>query len=408
MAKNNSTFFKSKNNWSEIKDRLLAYYLRQYFQKVLMTYKPIFYVDCFAGKGKFDDGKDGSPRIALQARDASIAQSRASNPRIDTCLIDKNYGNELQTNTAEYGNRNGDIQIVSGKYEEQIERLLLGNRDKNIFLYIDPYGIKALDYGLFSRFSDYRFPSIEMLINMNSFGFMRAACRALSVNYILDESLDDLVEYEPTQFDDSAQSVDLLNRIAGGDFWQSIVKEYKANKIDGYTAEKLFSKKYKQKLREKYTYVLDMPICIKSKQHPKYRMIHVSNHEDGCILMADNMFSRSDELFVEVQNQGQPELWEVDVHGSDVNHEAISGKLTHFLAGCRDGMRIDKLIAAFFTEHGVLCKSSTLRDLCGELEKKGGIEVSRCPDTTLTGKPSSFFTEDRKKGQTVTIRSSAP
>jgi hypothetical protein len=47
--------------------------------------------------------------------------------------------------------------------------------------------------------------------------------------------------------------------------WQEIVKDYNANKIDGYQAEKQFSTEYKQYLRKKYTYILDMPICIKSR-----------------------------------------------------------------------------------------------------------------------------------------------
>jgi three-Cys-motif partner protein len=212
MSKDNSTFFKSKNSWSEIKDRLLAYYLPQYFQKVLMTNKPIFYVDCFAGKGKFDDGKDGSPRIALQIRDDRIRQSNARNAQIDTCFIDLNYADELIVNISDYCNSNGKLVVISGKYEEKIESLLSDMRGKNVFLYIDPYGIKALDYGLFSKFADYGFNSIEMLINMNSFGFMRAACRAMRVEYNLDESLDELVEYEPTQVDTSAQSINLLNK----------------------------------------------------------------------------------------------------------------------------------------------------------------------------------------------------
>lgn len=68
MAKNQRDFFKKKNEWSEIKDTLLRCYLPQYFQKLLVSGKPIFYIDCFAGKGKFDDGNDGSPLIAMQMR----------------------------------------------------------------------------------------------------------------------------------------------------------------------------------------------------------------------------------------------------------------------------------------------------------------------------------------------------
>lgn len=297
MAKSNNDFFKVKKDWSEIKDRLLAYYLPQYFQKLLITNKPIFYVDCFAGMGRFDDGKDGSPRIALQIRDSSISHSNAQSPRINTCFIDLNYGSELRNNIADFNNSNGTPLVVEGRYEEQIEKLLADKKGQNVFLYIDPYGIKALDYNLFSKFADLGFSSIEMLINMNSFGFMRAACRAMKVDYVLSESLDELVEYDTTQVDASPQSISLLNTIAGGDFWQAIVMDHKAGNIDGYEAEKRFSNGYKQQLRKKYTYVLDMPICIKTKQHPKYRMIHISNHEEGCLLMADNMFLRSGERF---------------------------------------------------------------------------------------------------------------
>ena len=139
------------------------------FSKVLLTYKPIFYVDCFAGKGKFDDGKDGSPRIALKIRDDCIGRTSVQDARIDACFIDFNYADDLNNNIADYRNTNGNITVISGRYEDEIERLLATKRGVNVFLYIDPYGIKALDYGLFSKFADYGFNSIEMLINMNSF-----------------------------------------------------------------------------------------------------------------------------------------------------------------------------------------------------------------------------------------------
>jgi len=402
MAKDNSTFFKKKNTWSEIKDRLLGCYLPQYFQKVLLTYKPIFYVDCFAGKGKFDDGKDGSPRIALKIRDDCIGRTSVQGARIDACFIDLNYADDLNNNIADYRNTNGNITVISGRYEDEIERLLATKRGVNVFLYIDPYGIKALDYGLFSKFADYGFNSIEMLINMNSFGFMRAACRAMKVDYVIDESLDDLVEYEPTQVDDSPQSVKLLNSIAGGDYWKAIVQDYNAGKIDGYQAEKRFSTEYKQQLRRKYTYVLDMPIRMKPKQRPKYRMIHVCNHEDGCILMADNMSSRSDELFIDVQNEGQLSLFDCNPENEMINEDEIRQKMSSFLLNFPNGMTANKLIALFFTEYGVLCKSGTIKKVWKDMEKCGTIEVTREPMITDKGRISRTFTEG--KNQSVTIR----
>ena len=89
MAKNQRDFFKKKNEWSEIKDTLLRCYLPQYFQKLLVSGKPIFYIDCFAGKGKFDDGNDGSPLIAMQIINERLGMSRISrkNNAIVPCFI---------------------------------------------------------------------------------------------------------------------------------------------------------------------------------------------------------------------------------------------------------------------------------------------------------------------------------
>ena len=236
---------------------------------------------------------------------------------------------------------------------------------------------------------------------MNSFGFIRAACRAMKVDYVIDESLDDLVEYEPTQIGDSPQSVKLLNSIAGGDYWKAIVRDYNSGKIDGYQAERRFSTEYKQRLREKYTYVLDMPIRLKPNQRPKYRMIHVCNHEDGCILMADNMSSRSDELYIDIQNQGQLTLFECNLENEMINEDDIYNKMEIYLLNFPNGMTANKLIAFFFTEYGVLCKSGVIRKIWGKMEKNGFIEVIREPSATKTGRPSTFFTEGKNKSVTI-------
>ncbi len=61
----NIEFFVKKREWSVVKDALLQCYLAPYFTKILRTGRPLVYVDCFAGEGRFDDGNVGSPIIAL-------------------------------------------------------------------------------------------------------------------------------------------------------------------------------------------------------------------------------------------------------------------------------------------------------------------------------------------------------
>lgn len=193
---------------------MLGCYLRPYIQKVLHTKRPIIYVDCFAGKGKFEDGKPGSPIIALNIFQECIGKTKMNNWSIKPIFIDLNYAEDLHTNLAEYG----AIDIVSGCYEDKIEKILSSKAGCYIFLYIDPYGIKALDFGLFKSFSDpYQFYSIELLINMNSFGFIREGCRVLGVPYEDTTLFEDLVEYESTKLELNENSVEALNNIAGGE-----------------------------------------------------------------------------------------------------------------------------------------------------------------------------------------------
>lgn len=408
MAKDNSRFFEKKQAWSCVKDRLLLSYLPQYFQKVLKTRRPIFYVDCFAGKGRFDDGEPGSPCIALDIRKDVLAKSTAEAPRIDTCFIDKNYESELRENTKDYMDADscGTKAIVGGKYEEEILPLLAKHRDENVFLYIDPYGIKALDFQLFAKSVSVGASSFEMLINMNSFGFIRAACRALGV--ACDEiDLEDIVEYDPTEFDSTDQSTRLLDSIAGGDYWREIILRYRREKEDnssaGYEAESAFSQAYKQRLRKIFSYVLDMPIRLKRGGQPKYRLIHATNHPDGCNLMADNMMSRSSELLVSIQNRCQMDLFEQDVENRIVDARKIYEKAKELLGRTVAPKRMSHFTAEFFTEFGVICSTGDVFAAMKALEDEKRVLVSRNPPTTSTGRPSVFFT-DGKNGQTVTIR----
>lgn len=401
MSKNNSDFFVKKNEWSTIKDRLLSSYLEPYFQKVIMTKKPIVYVDCFAGRGKFDDGNPGSPVIALEVRNRCLKKSNYGNKKnaIECYFIDVNYALELQNNISKFRNY-GTINVISGKYEEKIESILSKNRDKNIFLYIDPYGIKALDSKRFDKFNAGWFNSFEMLINLNSFGFFRDACKVMKVDYNRDEALvdlTDLVEYEPTVVSASPQSEQLLTRVAGGDYWKGIVRDYENKKIDGYQAERRFSEEYKQQLRIKYDYVLDMPIRLKPRNRPKYRMIHVCNHKDGCYLMAQNMLKRKEELFLNIQEGGQMSLFDIksSVENEDICLVDVIDKLKCHLSRYTNDARITQVIANFYTENGLLCEISMLHDALERLEAENYVKIIRYPLLTEKTKKTTTFWEEK-------------
>ena len=100
----------------------------------LFTYKPLVYVDCFAGKGKFEDGNPGSPLIALDIIDQCLHSTSVEKaPRIEATFIDLNYAEDLKVNLSGYRN----VNIIPGKYEDNIQSILKDKTNCNVFLYID-------------------------------------------------------------------------------------------------------------------------------------------------------------------------------------------------------------------------------------------------------------------------------
>ncbi len=413
MSKDNSNFFKKKNEWSVIKDKLLGCYLTPYFQKVLRTGKPICYVDCFAGKGMFDDGTEGSPLIALKTRESclQLTKIRDKQGAIKTRFIELNHASDLSKNVEAAHPSYDEPVIIPGAYEDNIEKILSQERGSNVFLYIDPYGIKALDASLFRKFKTMGFNSFEMLINFNSFGFFRDACRVLNVDYHADEALqglDDLVEYEPTLVSADKESEDLLTAVAGGDYWKAIVLDYKTGKLDGYQAEQRLSTEYKQHLKKDYGYVLDMPIRLKAGQRPKYRMIHVCDHEDGCFLMAQNMQKRKDELFISIQQENQLSIFDVapdyssTVEGELLSRDQIAEMVSECMEAFPGEVNITKFVATFVNQYGLVCEFKMIYDILTEMQTKKKIEIRRNPSHRSNNQPSTFWEEN--KDHSVIIR----
>ena len=391
MAKKNDDFFKEKKPWSEVKDDLLGHYLKPYFQKILHTRRTIIYVDCFAGKGAFEDGKPGSPLIALHTIEDCLSQTTIIQNNIQSYFIDLNYAEDLVENLNKYSN----VNIISGKYEEQIEGILKNKNGCNVFLYVDPYGIKALDCTLFDSFASHGFNSIELLINMNSFGFIREGCRVLGVKFD-DDILEDLVEYDSTQLTADDKSKMALDKIAGGDYWVEIIEKKRKGQITAYEAEAEFAEAYCKRLRQSYAYVLNMPLRIKVGQVPKYRMIHATNHADGALLMVDNIFGRW-EFMQDIQRGGQLFLFEENIENKTIDEEEVRQKVIDYLSRLSSFNRMNPIMADFYSTYGVICRTKTVKAIFKDLEKSGKLIVKRTPETTEKGRTSTFFADEKGK-----------
>lgn len=399
MSKNNKEFFKKKKTWSVAKDELLRCYLGPYIQKIIMTGHPIVYIDGFAGKGMFDDGNPGSPLIAMNTIAERYGSSTATfRPEFYGFFIENKYARELEWNLRNYQ----DVKVINGNYENHITKILSMTSGCNVFLYIDPFGIKPLDFATFEMISDVDMNSFEVLLNLNTFGFLRECLRVRSIEVKCydQEAFEDVDEYQMP--DSYEESLAMLDRVAGGHYWVNIVEDYKNENITIYDAEAAFAEQYCMNLRRIFKYVLNMPIRTKAENLPKYRMIHATNHIDGFLLMVDNMYNRW-ELLNSIQNNGQVSFFKVDFDNNMIDMDRVMGLVAENLMRYNGNVRLNDFLGDFYGLYGPLCKTSDVKQILKKFEKEDQIDVRRMPEyTEKTGRRAKFM--DEKKGHKVYLR----
>ena len=387
MSKSTKDFFKKKKEWSKVKDEILGCYLKPYFTKIQYTKKKIVYIDGFAGVGIFEDGTLGSPLIAY-----NTAKDVNANLNIELIFIEQKFAKELSDNVRNYKN----CHVISGNYEDNIINLINDNEGNNIFVYVDPFGIKSINFSYFKKLNSSSLNSAEFLMNLNSFGFIREGCRLLKDDLHdvqIDEEFEEFMDESP-EFKKS-NNIEHMNLIAGGDYWQEIIKNHRDRKINGYEAEKKFVDLYCEKMKEigKFKYVINIPIRTKAGSPPKYRMVYATNHADGVILMNDNMCKRFDEL-LNIQNKGRSSLFEENSENEIINFNQIKLNLLSLLSN--DDINYFDLIATYIDRFGII-KTKILNNQLRSLEFDKKIIITRIPSITEKGKTSKFIVPNKKQ-----------
>ena len=385
-------FFKSKKGWSRQKDGIFDCYLLPYIAKILTTHRPLVIIDCFAGKGRFDDGNTGSP-IIIADHISSVLESDKENKNIRGLFIESKYGRDLETNLRNYKN----CEVWQGTFEENVNRILELDSRCNLFLYIDPYGIKCLDFQQFELIKNKNFSSLEMLLNFNSFGFLREGCRLLNLNYenlFKDDQSED--EYEL----DESNTTERMNNIAHGEYWQSIIDDYKNDKIDMFKAEELFLNEYMKQIKNLFTYNVNIPIRLKIGNIPKYRLIFGTNHQEGFIIMADTM-NGSWKKLKNVQRGCQKVLFEYEFPDPSIQPGFdLKEGILNVLRKHNKSLLLQELLVELFENYGIAFSEKEYNGKIKEMEGNQ-IIIDREPALTEGGKKATALNYRKYK---ITVR----
>lgn len=414
MAKNQKDFFDELKPWSKIKNDLLATYLLPYFAKITNTRRNTFYVDCFAGQGRFKDGNDGSPFLAVRNREQALQSKTNVHGDITLAFIEKEHSAVLRQNLKAAFPGMPMPEVVEGCFENDLLPLLENHHGENLFLYVDPFGVKSLQYSILEAVANCgHFASIEILMNFNTFGFLRAARSILARKERVSDRWDSNGFLEKTAAvperetsGGSLKTPEDLTAVAHGEYWIDIIRKY-ADVPKGFKeAEKELATAYRNQLSGLFRYVLKMPIGKTDGSIPEYCMYFMTEHPHGCILMVDNMMKRADDLRTDVQHGGQMSFFSMDVENELVDSAKIRTDLENFLQRkaaeypCPQRLNVDVLKARFFAEHGVVCKSGTLNKVLEQMEAAGKIRVERnakAPARPATGSARASRSFDTKR-----------
>jgi len=386
--KTTDEFFTKKHEWSRLKDEILGTYLIPYLAKLGRAGRLVVVVDAFAGKGRFDDGEAGSPIIILDA----ITKTRSSNPAasVEALLIEKKYYRELAKAVAGYP----ECRVLPGTYEPHVQALaVVLDRRRSVLLFVDPYGVKSLDFEYFRALAQRELESFELVLNFNTFGFLREGCRLLGIEGF-DCGLDS-TEYENEP--DSPNSVARMNAIADGDYWQAFLREYHERGSDIRPAELAFAQEYLHRLEGLFAHVISIPVHEKRSHLPKYRLYFGTQHPDGLILMADKM-SRVWKEFANRDRSGQGVLFE-EIDFPDMSKLENYSLEDDILRLTATPVELKSLLVQLFERYGITYSLSDLRNRISELAVGEGapLMIERYPPKTPKGRLSRSMDYDEYK-----------
>jgi len=137
-------FHQARKTWSRIKHSILGSYLSLLLGKLGRPGEHVFYVDGFAGQGRYENGEDGSPLIAAKLAANPVQSSRRDVLR---CInVEENpdtYANLLEA-TRPYAEK-GIVTNLLGTFEDHLPAILKEIKSHPTFFFIDPFGTESAE-----------------------------------------------------------------------------------------------------------------------------------------------------------------------------------------------------------------------------------------------------------------------
>jgi three-Cys-motif partner protein len=272
-----SDFFNSPQTWSKRKHRLLSKYLVPFSSKVGSRSPEIFCVDAFAGKGKYENGDDGSPLLMARIADECAQWSNPIRLKLINIEANRQHYQKLCEVTETWVKR-GIVRNEKGKFGDVIPKVMATIGETPAFFFVDPYGPSPIHFDYLRPILTRRQSITELIINFDLDGLRRLA--------------DDLRAQPRTDVGRKACETIVANvtKILGRDRWMQF---FSTDRLSPAEREKALLDDYIDSLGNFGYHVVAYPIRDTMDSSPKYYLIYCTRHPDGVALM--NRFVRNEE-----------------------------------------------------------------------------------------------------------------
>lgn len=238
--------------------------------------KRVNYVDCFAGKGTFDDGQIGSPILAMNSlfviqENFKRLYKDSINFHIYTIEYNKEYHHNLcqLKQESKYPNQ---IHNYYGKFEEHLDSVINKTSGSPSFYFIDPFGYTGLPMDKIVQILHNQ--SHEVFINVMSYSLVRnlkvsQSHKGLCGFFGIDSLTDDLYTF--------INQIDKTHNLS--EFSKNLYKL--EDKIIAF---------YKDQLKKKYgkeLYVLSKRIYSKLNPNVYFHLVFASTNIKGLAKMKE-------------------------------------------------------------------------------------------------------------------------
>jgi three-Cys-motif partner protein len=271
--------FDELKEWSVRKHAILKNYLAG-FARILGSrdQQVVYYVDGFAGPGLYEDGNKGSPTLAAELAQSLIDKSYAL--RCINIEIEPEYFANLVKNTAAYSQV---VRNLPGSFGDQVEQVLGFIKQQAAIFFLDPFGLKGIEWQHLSRIGQRR-SITEILLRVSPIDLQR------------------LAGFWNSADPGAPAKCQLLTDLFGFSKQDQWLKVWLSGQAEGLVTL------YMERLRAYFPHVYRYPIRAIDGDL-KYYLIFATRHPKGAVLMNDVVYLQEEQYRRDAQqyqeNQGR-------------------------------------------------------------------------------------------------------